>query len=773
MNPPPPPRGPGLASLAVVVALVLAALAAGVALAAPLRTAAEGAWQRLSEANAGPDAGVAADGQVTWYISQMHPWIIQPEPGTCPICGMDLTPVDPERFLGALEVDPRVVANIGVRIAPVVAGPLEREIRTPATLEWAETGLVDITLKTPGWAERVAVRETGALVAAGDELFAYYSPEVYQAQDDYLQALRERRRPGGEALLSAARTRLRLLDVPDDLIEDIEREQAPRRLVPVRAPKSGVVIERMAVAGMYLAAGMRAYRLADPDELWAQAAIYEHQLPLVGEGLEVQLDLATGDTLTGTLEHLEPWLDPDRRQARARLVFANPGRRLKPGMYGTARLIVRQREEAVLAPTEAVVRTGERAVAFVSLGDGRFLPREVTLGPETGDGRVAIESGLAAGEQVVVSGQFLLDSESRIKEALAKTILGTQAADQEPILAGTGADSGAGSAPGKPATAISEQETPFVSLTPAADKALVSLLDAYFHVQDALYRGQALAPGAERLKAAADAFAAAGGPQGGELAAAAERLTAATDAASARPVFGQLGVILDPLVKSVGVPPEFSQTVAGVACGMFEAAPEGGVWLQLGTATRNPFYGAGHGMAGCFADKWAIPKRPAAAGQGAGGGERQSDPTATGPTTGTATDRVDAGLLTAYLGAGTALYEDDLGAAQEALRPYAGREQVDALLAADALQAARGAFGALGIALDEHLKAHGMPAGFGTELVGKRCGMYRHAPDKGIWIQAAGDTKNPFFGVNRGMRACAVDEWSYGPEAPAQEAGGE
>lgn len=367
-----------------------------------------------------------------WYICGMHPWIIEPEPGLCPICHMELVPLDPARFTGEIAIDPVMVQNIGVRLAEAKRGELEQRIRTVGTVQYDETRLRDVNTKVAGWIETLHVDSVGAQVQAGDPLFELYSPELFAAQEEYLLAHRglEKARAQGSAaaieqaqqLLDAAKTRLDFFDISAEQVKAIIERGEPTRTLTVRSPHTGVVIDRGAYQGMRVEPGTRLYRIADLSYVWVQATVFESQLPQVAQGQSATLTLSylPGRMFEGEVAYVYPYLNEQTREARLRLAFANADGLLKPGMYAEVVLHDLASEPATLVPREAVIDTGERQVLFVSLGEGRFEPRNVQTGRTGADGWVEVLEGVQPGEPVVTSGQFLLDSESRTREALAK-----------------------------------------------------------------------------------------------------------------------------------------------------------------------------------------------------------------------------------------------------------------------------------------------------------------------------------------------------------------
>lgn len=582
---PPPPRS--------VRPWIVAAVAAGIAASVWIGTRIGGGANAHAD---GEEETADADGAPRYYTCGMHPWVVLPKPGPCPICGMDLVPLDPAKFSGEVAIDPVVVQNIGVRVAPVIEGPLVQEIRTVGTIEYDETRVRDVNVKIPGWVQTLHVDTLGQPIRKGDPLFELYSPELYAAQQEFLLAARGGSLGSGGALLEAARTKLEYYDVPRSEIRALEKRGKARKTMTLRSPYTGVVTEKKTVEGMRLEPGMQVFRIADLSKVWVMATVYESQLPFVRVGQEATITLPylAGEELRGEVVYVYPYLDRKARQAQVRIELENPGLKLKPGMYATVALEGARDEPRVLAPRESVIDTGARKVAFVSKGGGRFEPREVHTGLEIAGGRVEVLEGLAPGEEVVTSGQFLLDSEAKVREALAKMIRGDVAAEPEP--------------PPPPAAA------PSVALPPQAGEALGAALEAYLRVGDALASDD-LAPvraGAGEVAAAVERLAAVDVPgsphfwhehDAAGIAASARAVADAKGIDEARKAFATLSVATARLVHATGVPPSVGR-VDELHCPMY-GPEDGATWLQAGGAVRNPYFG--EAMLACSDRRSTLP----------------------------------------------------------------------------------------------------------------------------------------------------------------------
>jgi len=369
----------------------------------------------------------------TFYTCGMHPQVVQDHPGDCPICGMKLTPIRKQAGTTAtapapsseptIEVDPVTTQNMGIRTATVGRGPLRRIIRTVGTVEYDETALADVTTKFKGWVEKLFVNATGQLVMRGDPLFEIYSPELYSAQREYLVALEQAtNEPGAASLNASARTKLKFYDISDEQIAELERTREPRKSLRIVAPQDGFVIEKAVVEGQMVDPGMRVYRLGDLGLVWVQAQIYEQDLSYIHLGQEatVTLSYLPDREFRGRVTYIYPNLDEKTRTARVRMEFHNPGYFLKPGMFATVQATSELEASALLIPDMAILRSGEKTTVFVAREGGKFEPRTVTLGLQAENDMYEVHSGLKEGESIVTSGQFMLDSESQLREAIQK-----------------------------------------------------------------------------------------------------------------------------------------------------------------------------------------------------------------------------------------------------------------------------------------------------------------------------------------------------------------
>jgi len=387
-------------------------------------------------ASAQSASGLAAydeNGDGVVYQGGMHPDVVQDEPGSCPICGMQLTPVQVggQQEEGTVQVSAATLQNIGVKTATVSVEPLSRRMRTTGRFQ-AHDGLrTAISPKVNGWIDRLHVDYEGARVRKGEPLFDIYSPELVATQEEYLTALRNARTlgvddPGSQRLVEAARRRLAYWDITDEQIQELKEAGTPQRTLTFAAPASGTVTHAPVTEGEKISSGQTLMHITRLSPLWLMVDVYEQDLAWidVGTEAEIQLPHAPGTTIGGTVDYIYDEIDRDTRTARARISVPNPRGKLKPGMYATVTLQGRRAEARPLVPQEAVVSSGERDIVIRSLGEGRFRPVPVTTGLSA-DGRTQILSGLEGGETVVTSAQFLIDSEARLQGALRSLTSGS------------------------------------------------------------------------------------------------------------------------------------------------------------------------------------------------------------------------------------------------------------------------------------------------------------------------------------------------------------
>src|SRR6266571_5754386 len=424
----------------------------------------------------------------TLYTCGMHPQVIQKTPGNCPICGMKLTRIrnqadasvstnasattasaEPKikyykstMLLGeisqtprkdsmgmdmvpvyedeavdsfTISIDPVTTQNMGIRTGVVSKGPLRRAIRTVGTVDFDETALADVTTKFRGWIEKLYADATGKQVHRDEPLFEISSPELYSAQTEYLLALEQvaKATSGSDALRASALTKLKFFDISDEQIAELAKTKEARKTLRVNAPRDGIVVEKMVVEGQMVDAGMKLYRLADLALVWVLSQVYEQDLAFLKLGQEalVRLSYLPDREFRGRVTYIYPTLDEKTRTAKVRMEFHNPGFFLKPGMFSTVELRAELEPSTLLVPDSAVLRSGEKNTVFVALDGGKFEPRTVSLGARSENNFYQVLSGLNEGERVVTSGQFMLDSESQLREAIQKMLRPTAPASAE------------------------------------------------------------------------------------------------------------------------------------------------------------------------------------------------------------------------------------------------------------------------------------------------------------------------------------------------------
>jgi RND family efflux transporter MFP subunit len=300
-------------------------------------------------------------------------------------------------------------------------------VRTVGLVKVDEGLLSDVYPKVSGWIEKLYANQTGKLVRQGQPLLTIYSPDLVSTQEEYLVALRSRSRlanspfaevrRSGDSLVAAARDRLRLWDIPEKDIKRLEQSGQVRKTLTLYAPTTGYIMEKQAVEGLQVSPGMPLYKLAGLSRVWVEAAIYENEASLirVGQRAKMTLQARPGRTYTGQVTYIYPTVEAATRTLTARLEFPNPGLGLKPDMYADVVLAVPGAEELTV-PETAVIDTGRGKFVFVKVEEGTFVPREMTVGPR-GAGYYPVLSGVSAGETVVTSANFLIDSEAQFRAA--------------------------------------------------------------------------------------------------------------------------------------------------------------------------------------------------------------------------------------------------------------------------------------------------------------------------------------------------------------------
>ena len=415
-------------------------------------------------------AGVAGVTESLWTCS-MHPFILLEEPGDCPVCGMtlipkaketvataapsgeraiaywrapmnpaevyeapgksamgmDLVPVYEDELLGGvvIRINPVMEQNMGVRVKKAVQAPLARTLSTWGHVAYDETRTYRVSPRFSGWLHTIKANFEGQVVKKGDPLFTVYSPELIAAQEEYLNA---RRRHGGsgqsanDRILAAAKRKLLNYGMDSTEIRRAEKLEKALDTVTVTSPYTGVVVSKSAVEGGYFKSGSTLYTVSDLSRVWVEAHIYEYEVGRVRKGQKASMTLSFGPkkTLTGKVAYVYPFMEGRTRDITVRLEFENNDGFLKPDMYANVSIETNAGSTGVVIPAEAVLHSENRETVFVRTAKGQYTPRAVVTGMPLNGGRIQILEGIAPGDQVVTSGQFLMDSESQLKEAVAK-----------------------------------------------------------------------------------------------------------------------------------------------------------------------------------------------------------------------------------------------------------------------------------------------------------------------------------------------------------------
>jgi len=366
-----------------------------------------------------PAAMTAEDREVLYWVAPMDPNFRRDEPGKSPM-GMDLKPVYADQIdarPGVVKIDPTVVNNLGVRTAPAQRSSLPRLIDTVGYVSYDEDTVHHIHTRVDGWIENLATTAKGDPVRKGQLLFELYSPTLVSAQEEFLSALRS----GNAALKNASKERIAALGVTVSEISRLEKDQTVRQRIPVRAASDGVVAHLGVRHGMFVSPSSEVMSIAKLDNVWVLADVLGRQATWVepGQDAVVTLDNLPGTTLYGTVDYIYPELDPVTRTLKVRLRFENREELLRPNMIAHVSIHGRSTGDIVHVSKQAVIRGGMADRVVVDLGGGYYQSRPVSIGVESGD-RVAIRSGIEAGERIVTSAQFLIDSEANIDSALGR-----------------------------------------------------------------------------------------------------------------------------------------------------------------------------------------------------------------------------------------------------------------------------------------------------------------------------------------------------------------
>ena len=380
-----------------------------------------GLWLRPYLAHDHEGAAPSTQAKQLWTCS-MHPQVLQDHPGTCPICHMELTPVKSgESSGGGITIDPVVVQNMGIRTATVTEGPLTQTVRAVGYLQEPEPTHRDINLRVSGWIEKLYANVDGMDIQKDQKLFDLYSPELMVAVDEMIAAKKQTGSVTAQTLYDSARRKLTQYGMTEQQITELSALDKAPSTIPILAPITGHMTAKMVYDGAAVKAGDLVMRLANRHQMWIDTRVFEQQYPLVQLGATAHASVTAqpGRKFEGKVIFVHPHVDPETRTALVRIEIPNHDMMLRQGMYATVEIESSDSQPLRLIPREAVIDTGAKQIAFVAGAGGRFEARSLKLGL-AGAERIQVLEGVELGEQVVTSGQFLLDSESRLREAIAK-----------------------------------------------------------------------------------------------------------------------------------------------------------------------------------------------------------------------------------------------------------------------------------------------------------------------------------------------------------------
>ena len=371
-----------------------------------------------------------------FYRNPMNAEITSPVPAKDHM-GMDYVPVyaddDSSGPAGTVSIDPVTTQNIGVRTAVAESGTIAREINTVGRVDYDEQRIVRLHPKTQGWVEELRIGTTGEAIESDEILLSIYSPQLVSTQQEYLLALNSLKtlsespfedvRQGAADMVETTLERLRNLDVPEHQIQMLKDTREVMKLLHIHSPAPGIVVNVGVRDGQYVTPQTEMYMIADLSRVWVIVDIFEEELPWVkvGDRAEMRVAAVPGGVIRGELTYINPYAERATRTIKARLEFDNSELLLKPDMFADVSIQASPRENVITVPSEAIIRSGLREQVFVVRAPGKFEPRIVEVGL-SGGGSTEVRSGLNAGEEVVVSAQFLIDSESKLREAAAKML---------------------------------------------------------------------------------------------------------------------------------------------------------------------------------------------------------------------------------------------------------------------------------------------------------------------------------------------------------------
>ena len=374
------------------------------------------------------DDAKSEERKIVYWKAPMDPTEIYEQPGKSKM-GMDLVPVYEDELVGGVDIkiNPVVQQNMGLKIEKVEKGPLHHTIKTYGHITFDETRTGIVSQKTGGWIEKLYADYTGFFVKKGDPLYEIYSPSLLASQEEYLSAFKNYQRSKtslNREIYTSARQRLGYFDIAESEIASIEKSGRVQKNLIVRSPFTGVITHKNVIEGGFAKAGANLFTISDLSHVWVEAHIFEYEQNKVSQGQEVEMTLSYNPDkiYKGKISYIFPYLQKKTRDVIIRIDFKNEDGALKPDMFSRIKIKTDTISDAISISSEAVIHSGEKKIVFIAKGDGKFTPREVQTGTYLDNGRVEVLTGLAQGDRVVVSGQFLLDSESKLKEAIQKMI---------------------------------------------------------------------------------------------------------------------------------------------------------------------------------------------------------------------------------------------------------------------------------------------------------------------------------------------------------------
>lgn len=550
------------------------------------------------------------DGQNTerkikyWWDPMLSPPYISDKPGKSPM-GMDLIPVYEDEATssvaaGQVTIDPSVVQNMGVRVAIVTEGPLAKLLRLVGYLDEAQPNIREINLRVSGWIRRLYANTEGQHIEAGDPLFDLYSPELQVSIEELINGRRAKSALAADSdefakltattLYDAAADKLELLGLERTQIEGLAKLAKAPPTVTFVSPITGHITEKPVVEGAAVKAGDRVLKIVDHSTLWLDAQVFEKDLPFVKVGDTVLATIASrpGEPITGEIIFIHPHVDMATRTALVRMAIPNPSLEMKPGMYATVHARADIAERAVMVPREAIIDTGDTQLTFVVRSLGTFEPRKVTMGLAGENGMVQVLRGLTPGEVVVTSGQFLLDSESRLREAIQKYL------SQKQLLSSTHApttDHRDYAATGEGSTMGAVQLNRAAEESPARIQKLDSVVVAYLDISAALGAEQTSNTSVDMATLVRNAHALRDDALGTKVEPLTIDVAQAAEAMRSRPIeqqrelFKRLSESMIALVDELPPSRALGDELFVMQCPM---AP--GSWIQRSKDVANPFY---------------------------------------------------------------------------------------------------------------------------------------------------------------------------------------